>query len=52
MQGLEVSLVIFSLADHTAGVLTVTTHRNSITISGEALQGSGIAALLWQGRKT
>ena len=29
-QGLGVSLFIFSLASHTAGVLTVTTHRNSI----------------------
>ena len=31
IQGLGVSLFIFSLASHTAGVLTVTTHRNSIT---------------------
>ena len=30
IQGLGVSLFIFSLASHTAGVLTVTTHRNSI----------------------
>ena len=55
IQGLGVSLFIFSLASHTAGVLTVTTHRNSTTISGgiivKALQSSGIA-LIWHARKT
>ena len=54
IQGLGVSLFIFSLASHTAGVLTVTTRRNSITISRsllEALQSSGIAPL-WQVGKT